>query len=194
MNEDVWLRERYPAASADFVKDTLARVMADRKETLAEAGKVEEIQFDAALLAQLQIPEASPGFVDRVLGAVMAQRQHAQSKDRDLERLLAQYTVPEVSADFVRRTLSALGIRQRRRAPVRSRQWALAWAAAAALLLALPFLLGPWWPTPAVTQGPPTAVYTPVRFGGVMATGARLRGLGRGDGLVTLAYLGSRGR
>ncbi len=191
-DENAWLRERYPAASADFVENTLARVMADRREIAEDAGKVDKIQFDPELLAHLQAPETSTGFVERVLAAVMAQRQHAQSKDHALEQLLSQYTVPEVSADFVRRTLTALGTRQRRRErnTVRPRQWALAWAAAAALLLALPFLFGPW-PT-AANEGPPTAVYTPVRFGGVMATGARLRGFRRADDLVTLAYLVSR--
>ena len=191
-DEDAWLRERYPAASADFVADTLARVMADRTEIDAEATKVEEIQFDAAFLAELQTPEASGGFVERVFAAVKSQREHTQSKDRALEHLLSQYTVPTASADFVRRTLTALGTRRRPHRRVHSRQWALGWAAAAALLLLLPFVLGPWQPAPAITQGPPTAAYTPVRFGAVMATTAKLRGWRSGDDLVTLAYLGSR--
>ncbi|MHC4852420.1 MAG: hypothetical protein ACYTF5_10405, partial [Planctomycetota bacterium] len=73
-----------------------------------------------------------------------------------------------------------------------------AWVAAAALLLALPFVIAPWLSGPAAVAGPPMAVYTPVRFAGVMAAAAEqregfaLRGPQLGDGLVTLAYMGRR--
>ena len=38
--EDPWLQQRYPAASADFVERTLARVMADRARIDAEAENI----------------------------------------------------------------------------------------------------------------------------------------------------------
>ena len=40
-HEDAWLRDRYPAASADFVDQTLARVMADRQQVTEDAANVE---------------------------------------------------------------------------------------------------------------------------------------------------------
>ncbi len=192
-HEDAWLRERYPAASADFVERTLARVTAERARIDAEAQKVEEFQFDPGFLEQLDAPEVAADFVDRTLDKVMARRQLRESRDRALEHLVREYKVPPVSEDFVRRTLRALGSRARRPASAAPRRQGLWWAAAAAaLLLAAPLLLGPLLVGSANPVGRPTAVYTPVRFGSVMAIGARLRGLRRGDGLVTLAYLGSR--
>jgi hypothetical protein len=192
-HEDAWLRERYPAASADFVERTLARVTADRARIDAEAQRVEEFQFDPGFLEQLETPGVATDFVDHTLHKVMARRQLRESRDRALEHLVRQYKVPSVSADFVRRTLRALGGRAWRPISAAPRRQGVWWAAAAAaLLLAAPLLLGPLLLGPANPVGRPTAVYTPVRFGSVMAMGARLRGLRRGDGLVTLAYLGSR--
>jgi len=192
-HEDAWLRERYPAASADFVEQTLARVTADRARTDAEAAEVEKFQFDPGFLEPLDAPEVAADFVDRTLHRVLAQRQHREARDRALEQLVREYKVPPVSEDFVRRTLRALGSRAWRSAKAAPRQQGVWWAAAAAaLLLAAPLLLGPLLLGPANPVGRPTAVYTPVRFGSVMAIGARLRGLRRGDGLVTLAYLGGR--
>ncbi len=192
-HEDAWLRERYPAASANFVERTLARVTEDRAQIDAEAQKVEDFQFDPAFREHLKVPEVPSDFVDRTLHKVMAQRQHREGRDRALKHLVREYKVPSVSADFVRRTLRALGGGAWRPISAAPRRQGFWWAAAAAaLLLAAPLLLGPLLLGPANSVSRPTAVYTPVRFGSVMAMGARLRGLRRGDGLVTLAYLGSR--
>lgn len=191
--EDPWLQQRYPAASAGFVERTLARVMADRARIDAEAEKVDQFQFDPAFLANLEPPQVPADFVDRTLARVLAQRRHAESKDRALERLVQEYRVPPVSEHFVHRTLSALGSAGWRRASTAVRRPSLRWAvAAAALLLAAPLLVGPLFmrPHPAAVERPTAAAaYTPVRFGPVLATGARLRGQRAADGLVTLAYL-----
>lgn len=189
--EDAWLQERYPAASADFVARTLARVMADRARIEVEARKVEDIRFDPEVLARLHVPEVAPDFVERTLDRVLRQHKERASGERALRELVQQYEVPPVSEDFVRRTLSALGVGTQRPATT-VRRWPFAWAAAAAaLLLATTLLLGPLLVARTAPVGRPTAAFTPVRFGTVLATGASLRGERLGDGLVALAYLGS---
>ena len=176
-HEDAWLQERYPAVSADFVERTLARVTADRARIDADAAKVEDFQFDPAFLEQLEAPEVAADFVDHTLDKVMAQHQRRESRDRDLDRLVREYKVPPASEDFVRRTLRALGTRARRPLTAVPRRRRFLWAAAAAaLLLAAPLFLGPLLVGPRPVDRP-TAVFTPVRFGTVMATAARLRGL-----------------
>jgi len=187
--EETWLQERYPAASADFVEQTLARVIADQAEIAYEEQRVDEFRFDPAFLALLEVPPVASDFVDNTLQRVLAQQRQRASGDRALENLMHRYQVPPVSEDFVRRTLSALDTGDQRPAAFRRR--AYAWAAAI-LLLAGTLLLVPRSIDRESPTGRPTAAYTPVRFGTVMATTAKLRAERDGDPLVTLAYLGSQ--
>lgn len=138
--------------SIDFVERTLRRVIEDRAEIEAEALRVDEISFDAELLAELAPPSVSDGFVDRVAGAIDDARQSSW------QNAMASYAPPSPSDDFVDRTLSALqlersGLRLVADAdaaePVRMRRVASALAIAAALIATALLIFSTTGPDPA---------------------------------------------
>lgn len=112
IDESNWLDDRYPLVDADFVDETLDRVLQDQSEIAAEANQVDDVQFDPAELAELRSPEPSTGFVDATLQKVLAERSVGQwssdALEAEFQDLLGEFEVPVPTASFVDATLGAV--------------------------------------------------------------------------------------
>jgi hypothetical protein len=117
-DSEEWVQERYPLVDADFVDDTLDRVLDDQTEIAAEARRVEDFEFPAGFLATASVPEHSPGFVADTLSRVLAERAEGRWQDGEQEAvfhdMVQAYDVPEPRPDFVEHTYQALVAERRR--------------------------------------------------------------------------------
>ena len=107
-----WLQERYPLVDADFVGETLERVLHDQSEIADEAARVDEIRFEPGVLDHYRVPRPSEGFVARTHTLVMAQRAAGlrtdSAEDAELRVLIEAAAPIEPSPDFVDRTLRSV--------------------------------------------------------------------------------------
>ena len=114
-----WTSKHYPLVDADFVGNTLDRVMNDRDEISREAARVDDVSFSWELLDTYRVPEPSRDFVDETLKRVSAAHSAGLRINTDNEsqflELIQAYQVPEPSSNFVESTLLAA-----RRTPSRS--------------------------------------------------------------------------
>ena len=195
-NEDEWLNERYPVVSGDFVEQTLAKVVADREEIQSEAAKVEEIQFEPGFLEKLDVPAVSSNFVEETLAKVVAQRDRREDRDQALHELIQHYRVPQTSPHFVPRTLAALGLKRGKPAASIYRR-AMAWSAAAALLVAIPLVALNWSSPSPVVPYPTAESFSTGRWGSAMAEPfdrreGEMPRIRVRDAEITLAHLATR--
>ncbi|MCA8958520.1 MAG: hypothetical protein KDC87_20755 [Planctomycetes bacterium] len=163
-DEPDWTEESYPLCDADFVGETLDRVMQDQSRISAEAARVDDHPMEPELLNHLRAPEPSPDFVDRTLARVLAQRSDVPEFDSDLSELCQHHHVPTPSPEFVDRTLARVLAAPRPRR-VFGPRFAM-FAAAAAILLCGVVLLWPRGDAPAT--GPIALPILPVSFGSLV--------------------------
>jgi hypothetical protein len=148
-SEAAWLQLPAPEISAQFIDDTVARILADRE--LAEEAR-EPVELSRAALDAFAPPPVAADFVAATLARVQRDRhEHWRA-------LLARYVAPEPSPEFVDRTVRALlpspGL------PARRSWLPMLLTAAAAVLLAVAM-----WPQPrrstfehAVSQAVPASL------------------------------------
>ena len=170
--DENWLEERYPLVDADFVGDTLDRVLRDQSEIAAEAARVDEFQFDERDLAELSVPTPDPDFVDRTLRKALEQRRaglwSADASEHDFQDLLLAHQPPAPSSEFVDRTLAAViadrgataGAGSRRPAEIHRPDWRRPFSIIASVAALILCGIALFWPgeTPApVISGTPAS-------------------------------------